>query len=357
MQDVTQIELIILGKEKELTFADDGCEIVTVTKPLERIILHYTAPDAFRILGAADRVVGISSYMVRYQRYLPVISKKPSIGSSVEPDIEMIIELEPDIIFTGANPRADVLAKKLKGTNIIVARLFPRNEEWVFKNYWTHGLEVRWPGARDNVLKLGYILGEVEKAEEYAEWYDNIVDPIEERVSEIPEDEWPKVFLDWGSKKTAFTRAASGHTSGWKKAGGTLVGPISGNVEIEWLIEQNPDVIVGSCCPKCGYESDDESGFKAAYDDILGVPGFNHVKAVQDGRVHILVRSAVISQQLGIPICTAYQAKWYHPELFEDMDPQEIHQEFIDRFCPGLDFDVREDGVFVYPPLEERWWE
>ena len=48
----------------------------------------------------------------------------------------------------------------------------------------------------------------------------------------------------------------------------------------------------------------------------------------------------------------AYCAKWFHPDLFEDFDPQAIHQEYLDRF-QRLDFDVSEHGVFVYPPLEE----
>ncbi len=45
-------------------------------------------------------------------------------------------------------------------------------------------------------------------------------------------------------------------------------------------------------------------------------------------------------------------AKWFHPELFEDLDPQAIHQEYVTEF-QGLDYDLSEHGVFVYPPLEE----
>ena len=40
-------------------------------------------------------------------------------------------------------------------------------------------------------------------------------------------------------------------------------------------------------------------------------------------------------------------AKWFYPELFEDLNPEEIHQEYIDDFC-GIDYDVSEHGVFVY---------
>ncbi len=53
----------------------------------------------------------------------------------------------------------------------------------------------------------------------------------------------------------------------------------------------------------------------------------------------------------GCLIGTAYMAKWFHPELFEDLDPEAIHQEYLTEF-QGLDYDLNEHGVFVYPPLE-----
>jgi len=43
-------------------------------------------------------------------------------------------------------------------------------------------------------------------------------------------------------------------------------------------------------------------------------------------------------------------AKWFHPDLFEDLDPKAIHQEYLTRF-QGLDYDLDEHGVFVYPDV------
>ncbi len=111
-------------------------------------------------------------------------------------------------------------------------------------------------------------------------------------------------------------------------------------------MEQNPDVYIGRTDPG-GYISEDESEFAGYYEEILGLPGFDQIKAVQDNRVHII--SGDITMLVEIPIGIAYQAKWYYPELCEDVDPQAIHQDFVDRFCPGLDFDVRTQGVFAYP--------
>jgi iron complex transport system substrate-binding protein len=33
------------------------------------------------------------------------------------------------------------------------------------------------------------------------------------------------------------------------------------------------------------------------------------------------------------------------------LDPQAIHQEYLTRF-QGLDYNLDEQGVFIYPPLE-----
>jgi iron complex transport system substrate-binding protein len=48
----------------------------------------------------------------------------------------------------------------------------------------------------------------------------------------------------------------------------------------------------------------------------------------------------------------AYMAKWLHPEIFQDLDPQEIQQEYLNKF-QGIDYDLNKYGAFVYPPLNE----
>ena len=44
----------------------------------------------------------------------------------------------------------------------------------------------------------------------------------------------------------------------------------------------------------------------------------------------------------------AYTAKWFHPDLFQDLDSQAIHQEYLTRFM-RIDYDLEKYGVFVYP--------
>ena len=51
-------------------------------------------------------------------------------------------------------------------------------------------------------------------------------------------------------------------------------------------------------------------------------------------------------------IGAAYMAKLFHPGLFEDLDPEALHQEYLNM--QGLDYDLNLHGVFLYPPLESK---
>ena len=50
---------------------------------------------------------------------------------------------------------------------------------------------------------------------------------------------------------------------------------------------------------------------------------------------------------------TIYLAKLIHPELFKDLDPRAVHQEYLTKFL-NLDFDLDNQGMFLYP-VPENW--
>ena len=83
-------------------------------------------------------------------------------------------------------------------------------------------------------------------------------------------------------------------------------------------------------------------------------PELQDVTAVKEGRVYAIAPQ-VLSFTSGCGcrffMQIVYQAKWLHPELFMDLEPKEIHQEFLTKF-QGLDLDVEDYGVYVYHPDE-----
>ncbi len=65
--------------------------------------------------------------------------------------------------------------------------------------------------------------------------------------------------------------------------------------------------------------------------------------AVEDGRVHI-ISSRVTKGGVRSIVGSLYLAKWFHPDLFEDIDPEAVHRELVQKFY-GLEL----EGVYVYP--------
>jgi iron complex transport system substrate-binding protein len=81
---------------------------------------------------------------------------------------------------------------------------------------------------------------------------------------------------------------------------------------------------------------------------MVNEPGWEHIKAVEDGKVYIETSDIDCGPQLFIVI--AYMAKWFYPDIFEDLDPEAIHREYLTRF-QRIDYDLDEHGIFVYPPI------
>ena len=79
----------------------------------------------------------------------------------------------------------------------------------------------------------------------------------------------------------------------------------------------------------------------------MGRPELAEVPAVKNERVYVM--SWEIFYAINNFVCVGYMAKWFYPDLFGDLYPKAMHQEYLDRF-QGLDYDLDEHGVFVYHP-------
>ena len=347
MQDVTQIELIILGKEKELTVLDSADRTVTVNKPLERsVVLSYAVAEATKIVKAEEGIVGVSSDIKTRTTFFPELSALPSVGVTNNPDVEKILELNPDIVCTGRyQSMGNDLVDKLPDTIAVTC--------------WDMG---RLDVMQNNVMILGYLLDKREEAEQFCNFYQEYIDEmIQERLSEISESDKQRVYLEHIGDYMAFTFGSSGHEI-CVAAGSINIAtdlpdlPEKPIVEVdpEWLIEENPDVIVKmvycSNSGNCGYCEDDPHGMKTLREDLMNRSGWAGMTAVTTDRVYMIDRDLFGSTANFVG--ATYIAKWFYPDLFKDLDPKAFHQEYLTEY-QGLDYDLSEHGVFVYPPLDE----
>jgi iron complex transport system substrate-binding protein len=339
-EDMTQIELIIRGEENKLTIVDDHGDAVTVNKPVTRVIPdHIVSFEAIRVLGATDLIVATQALTDQVgPTFLQGLGELPTVGGYKLPDYEAILSLSPDIyfVYSGSQEQKATVRDNLPGVTVIFAGY---NEP-----YDPNDLTM-------DIRQLGYILDRRDEAEEYINWYNGYLDLIKERTADLSEDEKPKVYVTCFSLYSCRAIFPPIDIAGGINIGADLAGGYCTEVDPEWVLVQNPDIIIDPVVGwDYGYDVDDSSALKAIHEDIMNHHELANVTAVEDERIyHPDIYSIGLFPNNIISI--AYYAKWLHPDLFEDLDPQQVHQEYLDRFTP-IEFDVKEHGVFVYPPLE-----
>jgi iron complex transport system substrate-binding protein len=340
----------------KLTLVDASDRTVTVNKPVERIITgDISSAEAISLLGAWDRVVGrdgttTDELFFPGIRDLPDVRPAPSVDPTVI-DYEKVFELDPDIFLM-----IDFIAD------------------------WTYAIDTLEPDIAfvrlqfadpttlvENTRKLRYILNTEEDGEAYIAWYEGVVNDITEKTAGLSEGDKPRLFL-WpllfdyseGYRAIAGDWTALQHQIeivGAKNIAEDLTGWYP-EVSEEWLMEQSEDpgidVITCMVSPLIvpgifGYDIDDTTVARATRDWVMDTdenPVLAESDAVQNGKVYLFP-----NEQMGGPrlvVLMAYWAKWFHPELFSDLNPKAIHQEYLTDFM-GIDYDLDEHGVFVYP--------
>ncbi len=336
--DFIQIKLIIVGKEKELTIVDSADRIVTVKKPIARaVVLSAYHGEAVRALGAKDKIVGVADFIGVEKIYFPEFSKLPGIGMSHPLDYEAILSLNPDLVTTARITWAGKYAEQLQGTPV-VGFYFYRPDIFI-----------------DELMKLGYIFGKEDEAKHYIDdFHSKYQDFIKARTEGLLEEERPKVYVEYCKKPySSYGSASSAHQMIEICGGRNIFADMpgwGGEVDPEAVMEKNPDIIIkriGKTDAGYEYAADDTSKIETLWESSINRPELADVNAVKNGRVYII--DTDLQYGLDTIVAMGYTAKWIHPELFEDLDPKAIHQQFL-RF-QGLDYDLDNRGVFVYPPL------
>jgi iron complex transport system substrate-binding protein len=334
--DFVQIKLIIVGKENELTLIDSSDSIVTVRRPIKRIVVfpHGVVETMRSLKLEKDKIVGLDKWTKAKKIYYPEISEYAAdLGSITSPDYEKLLELQPDTVIQYSDSEYfDESVNKIKEADPKITVL--RFDCWKQSTYF------------DEVKRLGYALGKKEEADEFLEFYEECLNSIKEKVEGIAEDERQKVYFEH-CDKPYFT---TGNKGGWHKSlemagGNNIFGDLSVwrfEADPEEVIKCNPTIIVRKEWPEGGYDSDDITELIPARDEIMSRPELANVAAVKNGRVYVIPTEIFADARFVVGI--AYLAKWFHPDLFKDLDPQAIHKEYLERF-QGMPY----RGFYAYP--------
>lgn len=306
-----------------ITIVDAQEQVVKVPQPVERIVsISGALSEILSVLGASDRMIGRDGGT----DFPPVLLELPVVAeNSFRPQLEAILELQPDLIIADTMLNADNRAKlESFGIPVVVEQVSNPNRLFTA------------------ITNLGEVIGELERAKEVITFISDYESLIIDRVANVPESSKPRVFWEWNAP---FKSGSKTSTTGPRitLAGGiNIAEEVTGDWPVlsgEYVWEEDPEVII-----KMASREDSSEVMVAHYEEIISRVGVSETSAVKNERVHVI--SWTVHNGIRSIVGSLHYAKWFHPELFLDLEPEVVHSELLSEF---YNLDLATLGPTIYP--------
>jgi iron complex transport system substrate-binding protein len=241
----------------EVRVTDDLGQVIALKEPAQRIISLYGAySEILFAIGAGDKLVA----RTRADRFPPSILDKPSVGTHLRPNMELVLGLQPDLIIHAVGRKhGHEVIRQIQQKGFTVAVFQPRNFTELFSV----------------IDRLGILTGEEANAQGLVKGQSSRLRQIDLRLAQSKDR--PKVFFEVRYPNLLGAGQGSIINDVILKAGGLNCLPNEKKlvrINIETLIDYDPDVYVVQEGPMNRNPGSPESR-----------PNFQVLKAVQQGRV------------------------------------------------------------------------
>lgn len=298
---------------------------------------------------AFDRVAGwqgdfrgldVQGYAAFSQAF-PQAAQVPVVGGATPESfsVEKALSVRPDVAFMalsgghGPGPGSEAV-RQLEAAGVPV----------VFVDFSSRPLAHTVPSLR----LMGRVLGRQARADEYIRFYEEHVGRVRERVVQAAAKagfKRPSVFIDMlaglqeccGSPGRGNFGEMVDLAGGDNIGAGRIPGPV-GKLNPEYILARDPQVYVatgvfaaGQGGVALGYQATPAQA-RASLREVARRPETRELTAVRQGRAHGLWHIFYDSPEH--PVAVEALAKWLHPELFTDIDPQRTREELYRRFLP-----------------------
>ena len=132
-----------------LAFVDASGTTVTLRAPARRIVsLVPSATETLRAMGRDDVLVGRTDYDTQ-----PWIAALPSVGGGIEPNLEAIVALEPDLVVRFAGEQDTRTPSRLATLGISVMSVQPDRVDDIYRTAEMLGTAVDDRAAADSLVR------------------------------------------------------------------------------------------------------------------------------------------------------------------------------------------------------------
>lgn len=281
-----------------------------------------------------------------FHRAFPEAEKIPLVGGTSADtfSVEKALAVHPDLAIMalsgGHGPSPDSEAvKQLQAAGVAV----------VFVDFSNHPLSNTVPSMR----LLGQALGREQQAQAFIDFYQRSLARVTDTLAQAGQLEQPTIFIDMlaglqeccGSPGTGNFGEMIKLAGGRNIADGRIPGPI-GTLNVEYILSSDPDVYVATgvfAAGQGGVTLGYSATLQQAHDSLRQAaqrPPLNELRAVRQGNVHGLWHIFYDSPEHLVAVQAL--AKWLHPQLFKDLDPDQTRRELYQRFMP-----IPASGVFA----------
>jgi len=243
------------GGPTEVRVVDDAGDTLALAAPARRIVsLVPSVTGTIVSLGAADRLVARTRYDLD-----PALAELPSLGGGLDPSIEGIVALRPDLVIAWYARDDRVLVPRLRAAGIPVYVAEIQDTAAVFATIGRVGVLVGAPGRADSVAgalrdTFAAVAADVPPGPRPTALYLIAEDP--------PRTAGPRTFIGQALEIVGARPAFPELAEDWP------------TVALEAVMARSPDVIVlpvGANLP--------------AREALAGRPGWRDLAAVREGRV------------------------------------------------------------------------
>lgn len=280
------------GEQQKILKDDLGFSFVVGSPPQRIISLAPNITEILFSLGLGEKVSGVT----RYCDYPPQAREKEKVGGIVDPSIERIKALSPDLVigFRG-NPLHSLDRLRKLGLSVFVLDIGQDVESVLLL-----------------IRKIGVITRSEKEAEALVQSLSKEYDETQSALGNVEHE--PRIFLSihggsfWTCGKESFLNDLV------RKARGVN---IAGNISRKWLlysqeqlIDKDPEIIV--------ILSKSQEEFMKAKQSLKNKSYFKGIKAVSSGKILFLDENLATRPGPRLVAALAALARLLHPECFEE---------------------------------------